>query len=63
MKFDINKKEREGLLYENGADEKIVSHSKLKLWAFFWGHGEREWLLVNDTVIDEEYILGLTIPY
>ena len=31
LKFDIHKKEREGLLYENGADEKIVSHSKLKL--------------------------------
>ena len=31
LKFDICKKEREGLLYENGAGEKIVSHSKLKL--------------------------------
>ena len=46
MKLDIHKKEREGLLYENGAGEKIVSHSKLKLWTFFWGHGEREWPLV-----------------
>ena len=27
----IHKKEREGLLYENGAGENIVSHSKLKL--------------------------------
>ena len=45
MKFDIHKKEWEGLLYENGAGEKIVSHSKLKLWTFFWGHGEREWPL------------------
>ena len=40
MKFDIHKKEQEGLLYENG---KIISHSKLKLWTFFWGHGEHEW--------------------
>ena len=40
------KKEREGLLYENGADEKIASHSKLKLWRFFWGHSERERPLV-----------------
>ena len=30
----------------NGAGEKIFSHSKLKLWTFFWGHGEREWPLV-----------------
>ena len=29
--FNITKKEREGLLYENGAGEKIVGHSKLKL--------------------------------
>ena len=43
MKFDIHKKEQEGLLYENGAGEKIVTHSKLKLWTFFWGHAEREW--------------------
>ena len=45
MKFDIHKKEWEGLLYENGAGEKIVGHSKLKLWTFFWGHGEHEWPL------------------
>ena len=32
MKFDIHKKEREGLLYENGASEKIVCHSKLRSW-------------------------------
>ena len=31
LKFDIHEKEREGLLYENGAGKKIVSHSKLKL--------------------------------
>ena len=42
MKFDIHKKEWEGLLYENGAGKKIVSHSKLKLWSFFWGHGDCE---------------------
>ena len=30
IEYDIHKK-REGLLYENGAGEKIVSHSKLKL--------------------------------
>ena len=29
--FNIHKKEREGLLHENGAGKKIVSHSKLKL--------------------------------
>ena len=40
-------KEREGLLHENGAGEKIVSHSKLKLWTFFWGCDEREWPLVD----------------
>ena len=45
MKFDIHKKEREGLLCENSADKKIVSHSKRKLWTFFWGHGEHEWPL------------------
>ena len=28
------------------SDEKVVSHSKLKLWTFFWGHGECEWPLV-----------------
>ena len=46
MKFDIHKKEWEGLLYENGAGKKIVSHSKLKLWSFFWGDGECEWPLL-----------------
>ena len=39
------KKEWEGLLYENGAGKTIVSHSKIKLWTFFWGHGECEWPL------------------
>ena len=33
-------------LYENGASKGIVGHSKLKLWTFYWGHGEREWPLV-----------------
>ena len=33
------------LLCENGAGKNIVSHSKLKWWTFFWGHGEREWSL------------------
>ena len=51
MKFDIHKKEREGLLYENGAGEKIVCHSKLKLWTFVWGHDEREWPLVDNRSI------------
>ena len=46
MKFDIHKKEWEGLLYENGTGEKIVSHSKLKLWKIFWGHDECEWPLI-----------------
>ena len=31
LKFDIHKKEWEGLLYENSAGKKIVGHSKLKL--------------------------------
>ena len=31
IEFDIHKKEREGLLYENGTGKKIVSDSKLKL--------------------------------
>ena len=43
MTFDIHKKEQEGQLYENSAGKKIVS---LKLWTFFWGHGEHEWLSV-----------------
>ena len=34
------------LLYENGAGKKIVSHSKLKLWQFSWGHGKHEWPLI-----------------
>ena len=38
-----HKNEWEGLLYKNGAGEKIIGHSKLKLWTFFWGHGECEW--------------------
>ena len=25
----------------------MVGHFKLKLWAFFWGQGEREWPLYN----------------
>ena len=45
VEFDIHKKEWEGLLYENGAGKKIVGHSKLKLWTFFWGHGKCDWLL------------------
>ena len=44
--LSYTKKEWEGLLYENGTGENIVSHSKLKLWTLFWGHGEREWALV-----------------
>ena len=31
-------KEQEGILYKNGAG--INKLSNLKLWAFFWGHGE-----------------------
>ena len=45
--FDIHKKEWEGLLYENGAGQKIVGHPKLKLWTFFLGHGERKWPLAE----------------
>ena len=37
----------EGLLHENGTGEKVVRHSKLQLWTFFWSHGEREWPLVT----------------
>ena len=44
--FDIHKKEQEGLSYENSAGKRILGNSKLKLWTFFWGHGEREWPLV-----------------
>ena len=45
-------KEQEGLLYENGAGKKIVGHSKLKLWTFFWSHDEREWPLQLKVVIN-----------
>ena len=47
-KFDIHKKEQEGLqcIIWNGTGKKIVGHSKLKWWTFFWGHGEHEWPLV-----------------
>ena len=31
IEIQHTQKEWEGLLYENGADKKIVSHSKLKL--------------------------------
>ena len=55
MKFDIHKKEWEGLLYENGTGEKIVSHSKLKLWTFFWCHGERDDLYINFTIEHYNY--------
>ena len=44
--WNIHKKEREGLSYENGGGKKIVGHSKLKLWTFFWGQGEHECPLV-----------------
>ena len=53
------KKEQEGLLYENGAGEKIVSHSKLKLWTFFWDHGEREWPLVHPKNIFRDHYKGI----
>ena len=49
-----HKKEREGLLYENSASEKIVKDSKLKLWTFFWGHDECEWPLVMMYVISKK---------
>ena len=47
MKFDIHKKEREGWLYENSEGKKNIGNSKLKLWTFIWGHGEREWPLIT----------------
>ena len=31
----------------------IVSHSELKLWTFFWGHGEREWPSVYGCDLNE----------
>ena len=34
---------KEWRVYENGVGKKIVGHSKLKLWTFFWGQGEQEW--------------------
>ena len=51
MKFNMHKKECEGLLFENGGGKKIVGHSKLKLWTFIWGHGERKWPLRTVLVI------------
>ena len=33
---------------KDGAGEKMVSHSKLKLWTFYWCHGECEWPLEHD---------------
>ena len=45
------KKNGKDLLYENGAGEKIVSHSKLKLWTFFWGYAECEWPLPHEEAI------------
>ena len=36
-------------VYDNGTGKKIVGHSKLKLWTFFWGQGECEWPLVGIT--------------
>ena len=33
--------------YENGTGKKMVAHFKLKVWAFFWRQGEREWPLVK----------------
>ena len=41
-----HKTEREGWWYETDAGKKIVAHSKLKLWTFFWGQCEREWPFV-----------------
>ena len=32
----------------NGAGKKVVGHSKLKLWTFFWGYDKHEWLLVKN---------------
>ena len=46
MKCDIDEKEKEGQLYENGSGKKIIGPSKLKLWVFFWGQGECERHLV-----------------
>ena len=31
LKFDIHKKEQDGILYKNGAGKKVVGHSKLML--------------------------------
>ena len=45
-------KKRTGrIIYENGTGKKIVGHSKLKLWTFFWGHGECEWPLVLEFIL------------
>ena len=40
------KKKQEGWLYENDVSKKIIAHSKLKLWIFFWDQGEFELLLL-----------------
>ena len=38
----VHKKGWEVQSYENGEGKKIVVHSKLEWWPFFWGHGEYE---------------------
>ena len=48
MKFNLSKKDQEGLLYENGECKKVVDLFKLNLWTFIWGHGEREWSSYTD---------------
>ena len=37
-------------IYVYGTGKKIVCNSKLKLWIFFWGHGEQEWLIDRYTL-------------
>ena len=56
------KKEQKGLLYENGANEKIVCHFELKLWTFFWGHDEREWPL-ESSLLDYISILIISVDW
>ena len=34
------KNENDNYMEKNIEGKKIVGHSKLKLWTFFWGHGE-----------------------
>ena len=52
------KKNRKDNYIKNGAGEKIVGLSKLKLWPFVLGHGEHEWALVYTCRVSYRILLG-----